>query len=189
MSKPEQKEKDRKFIVTMSWVFLAAAGMSVSSSLIQFILALFPTPAIDKIIEKIAPGLSTDIVEILPPFLKYTLEHRLIFSTLFLVLSALTLPAAFAFLKRKNWSRILFAWLMALTGLTAFIPALLPSFFLLLLPSSSLYPMESIIFMNHILNYFYLFFAILTGALHGWIICKLLKASIKNEFHRTLGAV
>ena len=121
-----------------------------------------------------------------PAFVGVMLEHlRLIFAVFF-VLCLVTLVASIGLLKRKNWARVAFIWLMAIGALSNLAGAIVPFFMFSSVPAippdAPSEFREGFQLMAGIMTGFVAVTGIVFFALFAWVAKRLASNEIKREF-------
>lgn len=167
------------FVNVLAWIFIVLGGFATFISILQNIMiqTMFPK---EEMAHALQQAKNTDQM---PAFASFMFGHMDLFFLFFLVVSATSLIAAIALLKRKNWARIIFILLMAL-GILWNVGGLILQFTMF----SSMPEMahhgappefEKIMLIMKIAS---VIMVAAISALFGWIIKKLTSASIRAEF-------
>jgi hypothetical protein len=100
------------FVSGLAWSFIGLSGLSMILALIPAILLAFVVP-LEPLRASVAEAVG---FKLLPPLAMAAVDYL---PTLFMVLfagSLLTFVVSIALLKRKNWARIAFTWIMIVTA-------------------------------------------------------------------------
>ena len=178
MQSPERSD----FVTVLAWVFIGLSGFAALMSIAQY--AMFGMmmslgPMRDAMNDAQTRG---DI----PPAFVFMFGHFHQLIGAFALLSLVTLIASVGLLKRRNWARLLFIFLMALGIAWNFAGVFLQRLILSRMPM--LPPdkppdfrgqFESMMAAMQVVG---VVFALGFGVLYGWIIYRLLSAQVRSEF-------
>jgi len=173
------------FVTVLAWIFIALAGFSSLISLLQNIMihVMFRSGAMAAALQDTGNG---------PPMgglAKFAFDHLQWIPAFFLGISLITLIAAIALLRRRNWGRLAFIAVMGIgiaweLGSLAVMPFFFRSFTQLpgtvppdLRAQFSLLP--------KLMFGFSALVAVALAVLFAWIIKRLASADIKREFVRS----
>ena len=167
-----------KFVTALAWVFIATAGFTTFMSLLQtfVLLALFPMDDMNETLRQ-AGGAEIPLV------FRFLFAHVQLVFFVSILLSATTLVSSVGLLKRQNWARIFFVWMLGLGIFWTLIS--IPAIFLI---PSGIPPELDDAFgdrfqtMLNLVKGFSFLLALAHCALFGWIIKKLISPKIKSEF-------
>ncbi len=175
--KPAQRST---FVNVLAWIFIVIGGFTTFISILQNIMIRMMNPK-----QEMAQAMQqAENAGQIPAYASFMFNHINLFFLLFLVVSATSLFAAIALLKRKNWARIVFIVLMAL-GIAWNIGGLLMQFTIF----SSMPEMAGMAAPPEfgkimlIMKIASVIMVIVFSALFGWIIKKLMSTPIKAEFN------
>ncbi len=179
---PQPKANQTSFVTALAWVFICLAGFATLISVLQNVMisTMFP---LNKVQEAMSQAQAK---EHMPPFFLFMFSHvRLCFAA-FLVVSATTLVAAVALLKRKNWARIVFICLMGGGIIWNVAGVVLQQFMLSSLPQ---FPAGAPAEFGERFQLMFTFMRIFTfvmaagmSVLFGWIIKRLVSPAVRKEF-------
>lgn len=167
------------FINVLAWIFIVLGGFATFMSILQNIMirTMFPKEQMAQAMQQ------AEKTEQMPAFANFMFSHFDLFLLFFLVVSATSLIAAIALLKRKNWARIIFIVLMIL-GILWNVGGLVLQFTMF----SSMPEMASkgappeFEKMMLIMKIASVVMVIAVSTLFAWIIKKLTSAPIRDEF-------
>jgi len=163
------------FVTVLAWFSIIIAALMTLLLLLQnAVLFLIPLDAVREA--------SADVeAQLLLPFsISDTIDSvRVIVAVLF-VLSLITLIASVELLRRKNWARIVFIFLLATSIVWCLFSLVLQERFNLPKELMSDPGFMSMLRMIKIMNWA---FAALVTVSHAWIIKKLYEPAIRQEFH------
>ncbi len=167
------------FVNVLAWIFIILGGFATFMSILQNIMiqTMFPKEQMDQAIQQ------AEKTDQIPAFANYMFNHFDLFFLFFLVVSATSLIAAIALLKRKNWARITFIVLMAL-GICWNVGGLVLQFTMFgsmpEMASKGAPPeFERMMLIMKIAS---VIMVVAISSLFGWVIKKLTSAPIKAEF-------
>ncbi|MCK4765885.1 MAG: hypothetical protein KAW12_27035, partial [Candidatus Aminicenantes bacterium] len=173
-----KQQKDSKFITILAYIMMAFCGYLTLVSLVLSILFFFKPP-----LELLAPlDEYIGILQLFPPSIVAILKnhyHKISFC--YLIISAVTLSASFALLKRRHWARVYVAVFFILTMVLSVVEVFFPEHYLLPVPAEdSLRPViES---MNKSVAFLVKIMAVAIVGLHSWVAYKLFSKDIKKQF-------
>ena len=171
------------FITVLAWIFIIFSGFGTLIAIAQNVMihTMFP---VDQMQEAMHTAKEKQNI---PPVAEFMMTHfQLIFGA-FLVMSAVTFSSSVALLKRKNWARVIFIYLLGF-GIVWNIGGLFlqQAFFTSIPPPSSNAPAE---FQSQFKSMATTMLVISTvmaigfSVLFGWIIKRLTSQDIKKEFN------
>lgn len=97
------------FVTVVGWMFLLCSGFAAFVSLGQnIVLSSLPRGIIAQM------NSDTAFTRVLPATARFSLTHMRLFAAVILLLSGTTFVASIGLLKRRNWARVAFAFLMCL---------------------------------------------------------------------------
>ncbi|MEQ1773369.1 MAG: hypothetical protein ABL891_06245 [Burkholderiales bacterium] len=171
-----------RFVSSVAWSFIWLSAFTLLLAAIQYMLFAYAVP--------MAPLRAAFIdaidVKLLPPSALTLLEHLPGICMALFAASLLTLLVSIALLKRKNWARITFAWIMIATALLHFAGLLLP-FYIGHDVSNAINNMppdvrSAAIIMTKMLSVISMAMGIVFGIAFAWIAKRLFAAEIAREF-------
>lgn len=174
-----------KFLTFIAWVFIAITGFLVAMALTENIMFnfIFPFNEIKTIIK------TAEAITYIPAGAKFYCSNIKLIFLGFFVVSAMALTSSIGLLKRKNWARILFIFIMTLEiiwywGGVFLQGAVVPKILELpkLIGYSSSQNIEKTFFIIHTIT---TTVGIIFTILFGWIIKILISKNIKQEFLKT----
>jgi hypothetical protein len=165
------------FITLLAWFSIAVSALMLTSSLMQIVMVsfVFPPDMLDQAVAQSG--------EMMPSFVALLFSHFKLFLLAYLLVSVLLLVASVGLLKRRNWARITFIVLLALS-----IAASIGSLFMQLSSvDAAMKQMDGFggeEFKQYvvIVEGMMLGFAIVFSAIHAWLIYKLCTPQIRDEF-------
>ena len=170
------------FVSGLAWTFIVLGAFATLIALLQNIMIglMFPVEEMRAALreaQKTAP---------VPAFVGVMLEHlRLVFAAFFALCLA-TLAASIGLLKRKNWARVAFIWLMVIGALSNLAGAVVPFFMfssLTAIPQNAPGELrEGFQLMAGIMTGFMVVAGIVFAALFAWVAKRLASNEIKREF-------
>jgi hypothetical protein len=128
-------------------------------------------------------------LNVLPPTIIAAIQNMHGVSIALFITGLLTLPISIALLKRRNWARIVFAWLMIVTAIAHFAGAIVP--FILLqgaAPALDAIPQElrgAVVMVKTMLMLASVVMGIVFGAGFAWVAKRLFDADVRQEFAAT----
>jgi len=169
------------FVTAVAWVFIALAGFATLISLLQNIMVwtFFP---VDQMHAAVAQARQQQ--QNMPAASLFMIDHiRELVGGIFVLLLA-TLIISIALLRRHNWGRILFIWLLALGIVWNILGVVWQWFFFRSMPQPPQgTPMQpQFQTMAIAMGIFSLIMAVGISVLFGWIIKRLSSAEIRSEF-------
>jgi hypothetical protein len=167
------------FVTALSWVFIVLAGFSTFISIAQNVMIgiMFNPSQISDIAN--APG-----AESMPAFFIFMVSNIRFFFLAVLIVSSTTLISSIGLLKRKNWGRIIFMFIMGL-GIGWVVFGVIMQFTIfpeMMHDIPDRIEFEHFKMMFTVMRVFMIVFAATFSVLFGWIIKKLSSPSIKKEF-------
>jgi len=167
-----------KFVTGLAWVFIVTTGFTTFMSLLQGVVlfAIFPMGQMNDLLGQV------DAAEI-PGVLHFLFSHIGFVFFLSLLMSATTFAGSVGLLKRQNWARIFFIWMLGL-GIFWTVVSVPAIFFI----PSGMSPEVDEVFggsfrmMMTLVKVLCFLLALAHCALFGWIIWKLMTPTIKAEF-------
>lgn len=165
------------FVTVLAWIFIALAGFATFISVFQNIMiwTLFPVEEMNKAFES-SP-------EQMPFFFKFMFANIRLFFFGFLVVSGTTLISAIGMLKRKNWGRLIFIFVMGLGIIYNMSALIFLNAMLTTMSDFSNTDIDTPIFiMMTIMKIVTFVFVIAFSYLFGWLIYKLKSPKIRSEF-------
>jgi len=167
------------FVSVLAWIFIVLGGFATFIGILQNIMiqTMFPKEQMAQAMEQ------AENADHMPAFANFMFGHFDLFFLLFLVVSATSLIAAIALLKRKNWARITFIVLMAL-GILWNVAGLVLQFTMFgqmpeMAGQGTPPEFEKMMLIMKIAS---AIMVVAFSTLFGWIIKKLTSAPIKAEF-------
>jgi hypothetical protein len=153
-------------------------GYTTTVSLIQFVIFLLKPPL--ELLEEF--DTYELILEFLPPGILYYLKHwYLQFALISFLISLVSLVASLAFLKRRNWARIVLTIVIILPIFICFLGMLYHQ--QLLIPVPTHIDMREVIHStNKSIELTLVVFMLLVVLLHTWLAYKLLSKPVREEF-------
>jgi hypothetical protein len=179
-SRPDPHPPRSSFVTTVAWIFISICGFATLVSVLQNVMlnTFFPLDQMEK--AATAPG-DPDM----PAFFRFMMGNVRLFFASFLVLSAAMLGAAVGLLKRKNWGRLLFIFILSL-GIIWNIGCMALQFFIMQdFPRQVGAPPEiasDFKTMRSVMMIFSALIAIGFSTLFGWIIKRLASVEVRREF-------
>jgi len=168
------------FVTAVAWVFIALAGFATLISALQNIMIYIFFP-VEQMHGAMAQAREQ---QQMPAYYWFIFEHvREIFAG-FLLLTSLVLVASIGLLRRYNWARILFVWLLALGVIWNVAGIAWPWIFFHTMPQP---PQTAPIHAQFqaLATGIGIFSAIIslgTAVLFVWIVKRLMSSAIKTEF-------
>ncbi|MGL4232813.1 MAG: hypothetical protein ACRDAM_05600 [Casimicrobium sp.] len=174
---PNTSTPRSQFITIFAWFSIAVSAMMVLMSILQNVMVsfLFPADMLDQLAKQGG--------ENMPAFAVFVFSHSKAILLAFLLLSVLMLVLSIGFLKRKEWARITFVVLLALSIAASIGGLFVQSSMFESLPKE----IEGIgqaeieqmvpIFRGIMIGYTFVF-----SAIHAWLIYKLCTPQIRAEF-------
>lgn len=170
------------FVTVLAWVFIILSGLATLVSLAQNIILNFfvPFDQIQQSVNSVPEG------QDMPVMVGFMANHFRWFFGTFFVLSAATFVSSIALLKRKNWARIFFVFLMGFAIvwniggliLQQFIYASMPS----LPPTAPPEIQSQFKSIQTVMSIFSYVMALGFSLLFAWVIKRLISPGIKREF-------
>ena len=174
------------FVTVVAWLFIVLAGFTTFISVLQNVMFSFMVP-VDQMTEAMN---EPNVNEQVPAFARFIFSNFRLFLLGVLAVSSTTLVSAIGLLKRKNWGRIIFIFIMAMGILWNVFALVLQHFMFNSMPGEISSEAADSHFgtMMLVMKVFSFIMAIGISALFGWIIKKLISREIKTEFtdHRVL---
>ncbi len=170
------------FVNGITWTFIGLSVLTVLLAAMLYALFAHLLPQ-----EPLRATLADAIqLKLLPPSALKLLEYLPAICAALFILSLLTLVASVALLKRKNWGRIAFAWIMIATALAHFAGVVLP-FYLMHDVSAALNHMPPDIrsvasSMMKMLSVMSMVMGIVFGVAFAWIARRMFSTEIAREF-------
>jgi hypothetical protein len=169
------------FVTAVAWVFIALTGFATLISLLQNIMiwTLFP---VDQMHAAVAQARQQQ--QNMPAASLFLMEHmRELVGGMF-VLLLITLIISIALLRRRNWGRVLFIWLLGFGIAWNILGVVWQWFFFRSMPQPPKgTPMQpQFQTMATAMEIFSLILAIGISVLFAWIIKRLTSSAIKSEF-------
>ncbi len=179
-SEPEKSVQKSTFVNVLAWIFIIFGGFTTFISILQNIMIhkMFPKEEMAQAAQQASQN------ENIPAFAEFMVNHFDLFFLLILVLSATSFISAIALLKRKNWARIFFIFLMSIGILWNIFGLILNFTMFNAMPEmagSSASPPEFQEMMQ-IMKYATVVMVVGISALFGFVIKKLCSTTIKEEF-------
>lgn len=181
----EQEYDDQRhsnFIDTLAWIFIVLVGLVTLISMFQNILVSLVFP-FNEMHTALARAGQTKAVPWLATFM---LEHFRLLSLMFLLVSAATLASAIGLLKRKNWARVAFIWIMGLGIFWNVVRIALPLLMFFTLASATGTASDDFGYQFDVVQKIMIAFSVLIAVglsvLFGWIVKCLASAEVKREF-------
>ena len=168
-----------RFVTIVAIVFLVLSAGSTLVGILQNLIInfLFPGPELGELVAEHPGGM--------PPFAIFLFSHMRLMFLLVLLLSATTLVASIALLKRLAWGRLLFIAVMVL-GIAWNAAGVVLQHWVASTIGSNLPPTDAgapdIAAMLAVMRTVGLVMALLFSALFGWIIYMLVQPEIVAEF-------
>lgn len=184
MNPPNQKNPATQsmFVSVLAWIFIVLAGFATVISVFQNIMVhtVLTPDRMQMVMTEVKSK------QEIPPYAEFMLENFRPIMLLLLIVSAATFVSAIGLLKRKNWARVVFIWLLGfgilwqigglimqqsmMSSMSAAPPNTQPEF-------QSQF--ETMATMMLILSFA---MAIGLSLLFGWIIKRLMSPTIQQEF-------
>jgi hypothetical protein len=171
-----------RFVSSLSWAFIWLSAFTLLLSAIQYVLFVYVVPM------ELLRAAFTDAIslKLLPPSMLKLLGHLPSICIALFAASLLTLLVSIALLKRKNWARITFAWIMIATAILHVAGLLLP-FYVAHDVSNTINNMppdvrSAAIIMTKMLSVISMAMGIAFGIAFAWIAKRLFAAEIAREF-------
>jgi hypothetical protein len=170
------------FVTGLAWSFIGLSGIGLLLAVIQYVLFASELP-----MEELRTALLDAVkLKLLPPLIMTVFDHLRGIAIGQFAASLLLLLVSISLLKRHNWARLAFAWIMILVAVVHIAGALLP-FYLLhdFSPPADTLPPELLGVVTTVKNLFTGFSAVMGLAFAGffaWIAKRLVSADIKQEF-------
>jgi len=170
-----------RFITVLAWIFIVIGGFAAFTSGIQtLMLAFFPLGQMAETMQTSHAGQTA------PSWLFTILSYAPFITAAYFALTAFVFAAAIGLLKRRNWARIAFVWIMVLGIVWNLAGLAIPLFgfptFLLSMENTSPDVAEGLGFLRNAMFVFMGGMALLFTLLFGWIIRTLLSPRIRAEF-------
>lgn len=182
---PQDRPANRStFVTALAWSFIVLAALSVLFGLIQFLLVqLF----VDQ--EALRAGMRTEHSQTqLPGAIRFTLSNLRLLTAVVLLSSVMLLVAAIGLLRRRNWARWLFIGFMGLAAAGHLAPlaggAGLLEWTAALLAGSPDGVQASLQGFIHGAWLVFVFLSVALAAVFAWIIWKLMRPPISDEFRQ-----
>ncbi len=179
----ENETQKSIFVTVVAWIFIAATGFGTLITLLQNIMitTMFPMAEMQEAFN------NQDEFKDMPFFAKFLFEHFQFYFLFMFFLTTATLATSIGLLKRKNWVRKTFIFILGfgiLFALGGFVIQL--SFFDPMSQglSEEQIPVEFTRMMTIMKIFMFIITAAITGVF-GWIIKKLLSKHIVEEFLQT----
>lgn len=174
--------KSASFVNGLAWSFIGLMAFSTLLAAIQYVSFAHLAPM------ETLRALFADAIQLklLPPAILNVLAHMPGICLALFAASLLTLLVSVALLKRKNWARIGFAWIMIATAILHFAGILLP-FYLMAEFSALLNDMPPevrgvVSNVARMLSAMSMVMGIAFGVAFAWIAKRLFSAEIAREF-------
>jgi hypothetical protein len=172
------------FVTVLAWIFIVLAGFATLISLLQNVMinTVFP---VDELQSASHSSASNDA----PAAAMFLASHVKLFFAAFLVVTASTLVAAAGLLRRRNWARLAFVGILLL-GISWNVVALVAQqFFFASMPvvppdapphfRAESQAMEGFFMVMRVVS---VVMAVGFSVLFGWLVKRLLSASVAAEF-------
>ena len=177
--------KQSSFITGIAWSFIALTGISLVLAAMQYTLFAYFVP-MDALREAVAEAIH---LKVLPAAAMKIVEHLRTIIVVILVASLITLLVSIGLLKRYDWARITFAWIMILTAIAHVAGLALPIYFMqgLTLDTDAMPPelrdaaLKTIKFVMGMT----IVPGIIFAGLFAWVAKRMCDADIKREFGAT----
>jgi len=170
------------FVTGLAWTFIGLAGFSTLIALLQNIMIalVFPMEEMRTAVRE------SEKAQPMPGVFRFMFQNFQYLFAGFLVLSAATLVAAIGLLKRKNWARLIFIFIMAL-GILWNLASLAMPFLMDSMMAEIPAPPQSDFHDNfklmwNIMIVFTVVMCLAFAGLFAWVIKRLTSAEIRNEF-------
>ena len=171
------EKKESKFVTRLGWVFFGFSLYSAAASVAQSILFIYSPPA--ELLGRFPTHIN--IMELIPPAFIFFFDHIHVFSAVSFVFSIAAVVASRAFLKRRDWARIFFAVVIALTAIFSLAGFFFLDAFKFRIPAG-INLRQGMAQMNRFLDIYIIAMILLIVVFHGWLTYKLLSKDIKSEF-------
>nr|WP_320049873.1 hypothetical protein [uncultured Desulfuromonas sp.] len=179
---PVQPPQKSTFVNVLAWIFIIFGGFSTIMSILQSIMIhmLFPREELNLAIQQ------AQNAEQLPAFFGFMFNNVSLFFIFIFIVSAVSFISAIALLKRKNWARIIFIFLMT-AGIVWNIGGVIVQFSIynsIQEASSMQAPPPEFKSMLQIMKIASVIMMLAMTTLFGVVIKKLTSKSIKDEFNQ-----
>lgn len=180
---PQSKTiRQTSFVSGLAWSFIGLAGISLLLAPLQYVLFSRVLP-MDIVQEMMLDAIKQNL---LPQSIVTIIDHIHMISVVLIFTSSLTLALSIALLKRKNWARVAFVWLMILAALVHFAGIFLPFYDLSgFSPAANAIPPELrgiVKIIKNMLSVVSIVMGIAFSGFFAWAAKRLLSAEIKREF-------
>ncbi|PLY03937.1 MAG: hypothetical protein C0622_03585 [Desulfuromonas sp.] len=168
------------FVSVLAWIFIVIAGFSTFVGLLQNVM-VWTIFQMEPMTEAQSQMEQADDV---PAIFNFVFNHFELFFLLTLCVSAFTLISAIGLLKRKNWARVAFIWIMALGIFWNLLSLIIQFYMFSTIPefsSEQAVPPEFETMMI-IMRIATVVMVVALSGLFGFIIKKLCSQQIKVEF-------
>jgi hypothetical protein len=161
------------FVTVVAWIFIVGSGFATLMSLMQNIMihVMFNKDKFSQLPDDMPAGAS------------FMFEYFQLIILAFLLICILMLVSSIGLLKRKNWARLVFIFILSLGILWSLASLILQAVFFSTMPEMSQSPeFQEFKAMQSIMQWFTAIISIGFAILFGWIIMRLLSSAIKQEF-------
>jgi len=173
LSNVVEKQKSR-LVNVVAWIAIVLSGISILFSIIN--LFVF-SGNLNSLLE------DANIRSMLTPTAKYYMEHQEVFIIIGLVYYTIQLISGLGLLKRKEWSRKMFVWLLTIMIIYSMASPVISQLFVPNLqfigPGNESYSLDS---MKPVVLTMRLFWGLIISALYGFVLYKLTRTEITEEF-------
>ena len=161
------------FVTVVAWIFIIGSGLASLMSLMQNIMihVMFNKDKFSQLPEDMPAGAAFMFG-----------NFQLIFLT-FLLISIMVLVSSIGLLKRKNWARLVFIFILSLGILWSLASLILQAVFFSTMPEMTQGPeFEEFKTIQTLMQWFTAIISIGFAVLFGWIIKRLMSGTVKQEF-------
>jgi len=161
------------FVTVVAWIFIIGSGLATLMSLMQNIMihVMFNK-------ERFA-----ELPADMPAGTAFMFGNFQLILLAFLMICILMLVSSIGLLKRKNWARLVFIFILSLGILWSIASLILQAVFFSTIPEMAQGPeMQEFETMQSIMQWFTAIISIGFAILFGWIIKRLMSATVKQEF-------
>lgn len=170
------------FVTGLAWSFIGLAGVSLLLAAIQYVLIARVLP-MDVMREMLLDMIKLNL---LPPLVMAVFDNMPGIAVVMAAASLLTLLISIGLLRRHNWARLAFAWMMIAAAALHIAGAFLPLYLLRdFSPASDAIPPEFNRIAAALKNIFTIMSIVMSIAfagVFGWMAKRLMSADIRREF-------
>jgi len=170
-------ENRSTFVTVVAWIFIIGSGLATLMSLMQNIMihVMFDKDKFSHLPEDTPTGAA------------FMFENFQIIFLAFLIICILMLVSSIGLLKRKNWARLVFIFILSLGILWSLGSLILQAVFFSTMPEMAQGPeYQEFKTMQTLMQWFTAIISIGFAILFGWIIKRLLSGTVKQEFLQSL---